>query len=79
MSANGKADRPDVGFTQESAADPTAGATTDDADTAVKISPTAQALIGRRLEALYKEVVQQQVPDHLLRLLDELERKEPPK
>ena len=42
----------------------------------VKLDATAQALIGQHLRAIYDEIRQQDVPDHLLRLLDELERKE---
>lgn len=42
----------------------------------VRLDTTAQALIGQHLRAIYDEIRQQEVPDHLLRLLDELERKE---
>ena len=36
----------------------------------------AQRLIGQRLKSAYDELVRQPVPDHLLKLLEELERKE---
>ncbi len=42
----------------------------------VKLDATGQALIGRQLRAIYDEIRQQEIPDHLLQLLDELERKE---
>ena len=42
----------------------------------IKLDATAQALIGQQLRAIYDEIRQQEVPDHLLQLLDELERKE---
>ncbi len=48
----------------------------NDPELAIKLDATAQALIGQRLKAIYNEVVQEDVPDHLLKLLDELERKE---
>lgn len=44
-------------------------------DTAVKLDPSAQALIGQQLRAVYGEILSQPVPDHLLELLEELERK----
>ena len=36
----------------------------------------AQALIGQRLKMVYDELVQEPIPDHLLRLLEDLEKKE---
>jgi hypothetical protein len=45
-------------------------------DSEAKLDEAAQALIGHQLKAMYGEVVQQSVPDHLLKLLDELERRE---
>lgn len=42
----------------------------------VRLDARAQALIGRRLKTVYEELVQQPVPDHLLKLLEELERRE---
>lgn len=41
-----------------------------------KLSPSAQDVIGRKLKAIYDEIVQQPVPANLLDLLQELERKE---
>lgn len=40
------------------------------------LDETAQALIGAQLKALYGGLVSQGVPEHLLRLLSELELKE---
>ena len=77
MNSNGKADRPEAGSsTPETALDRKIDGMTDDSEPTVKLPPAAQALIGRHLKAMYSEVVQQEVPDHLLKLLDELERKE---
>lgn len=45
-------------------------------DSAARLDESAQALIGQHLKAIYSEIVQEQVPDHLLKLLAELERKE---
>jgi Anti-sigma factor NepR len=42
----------------------------------IKLDEAAQALIGHHLKAMYGAVVQESIPDHLLKLLDELERKE---
>jgi hypothetical protein len=39
------------------------------------LEPELQAHIGRQLRAMYNEVVNEPVPDRLLRLLKELERK----
>ena len=47
-----------------------------DGNVDVRLDPTAQALIGHHLKTMYEEVVNQDVPEHLLRLLEELERKE---
>ena len=44
-------------------------------DMAVKLDASAQALIGQQLRAVYGEILSQPVPDHLLELLEELERK----
>ena len=41
-----------------------------------KLDEAAQRLIGSQLRAVYNEIVQQPVPDNLLELLAELERKE---
>ena len=46
-----------------------------DDDAAVKLDASAQALIGQQLRAVYGEIVNQPVPDHLLKLLEDLERK----
>ena len=53
-----------------------AGRSAEPAELDVRLDATAQALIGQQLRAIYDEIRQQEVPDHLLRLLDELERKE---
>jgi hypothetical protein len=45
-------------------------------DDDVRIDEAAQALIGQHLKAIYSEIVQQPVPDELLKLLEDLERKE---
>ena len=42
----------------------------------ISLDSRAQAVIGQRLKAVYSELVQQPVPDHLLKLLEELERQE---
>jgi hypothetical protein len=42
----------------------------------VTLDPVAQAAIGRQLQAVYGAVLDEAVPPHLLRLLDELEQKE---
>ena len=44
--------------------------------TNVKLNARAQAMIGQRLKAVYNDLVQEPVPEHLLQLLAELERKE---
>lgn len=41
-----------------------------------KIDDAAQALIGHHLRTLYSEIVREPVPDQLLQLLHDLERKE---
>jgi hypothetical protein len=41
-----------------------------------KLETSAQALIGQHLKAVYGEIVREPIPDRLLRLIDELERKE---
>lgn len=41
-----------------------------------KLDDLAQVLIGRHLKAVYSEIVEQPVPDQILKLLEELERKE---
>ena len=46
------------------------------ADQPVMIDSAAQALIGQQLKAMYSDLVRQEIPDDLLRLLDELEAKE---
>ena len=45
-------------------------------DTELKLNSRARVLIGQRLRTVYDELVQQPVPKHLLKLLEELERKE---
>lgn len=47
-----------------------------DTDEPVKIDSAAQALIGQQLKAMYSDLVRQEIPDDLIRLLDELEAKE---
>lgn len=42
----------------------------------VRLNARAQALIGQRLKTVYDELVQEPVPEHLLKLLEELEQKE---
>ena len=49
---------------------------TNDGGGDIKLNPRAQALIGQKLKRAYEELVQEPVPDHLLKLLEELERKE---
>ena len=43
---------------------------------AVVLTPDANKLISRQLRALYDEVVNEPTPDHITRLLQELERKQ---
>ena len=45
-------------------------------DGPLRLDPTAQALIGQQLKAFYGRIVQEEVPKHLLDLLEELERRE---
>lgn len=47
-----------------------------DANTDLRLNARAQVLIGQRLKTIYNELVQEPVPEHLLKLLEELERKE---
>ena len=42
----------------------------------VKLDSAAQALIGHQLRTLYGEIVREPVPSQLLKLLQDLERKE---
>lgn len=42
----------------------------------VKLDEMAQTLIGRQLALVYGEVLEQPIPDHFIKLLDELEKKE---
>lgn len=42
----------------------------------VALDSRAQALIGQRLKAMYHQIVEQPVPDHLLKLLEDLEKAE---
>ncbi len=53
-----------------------AGDASQAAEPDVRLDTTAQALIGQHLRTIYDEIRQQEVPEHLLQLLDELERKE---
>ncbi len=43
---------------------------------ASELNSAAQALIGHQLRTLYGEIVREPVPDQLLKLLQDLERKE---
>lgn len=45
-------------------------------ETEVKLDESAQALIGHHLQAVYREIVEQPIPDQFLKLLEDLERKE---
>jgi Anti-sigma factor NepR len=45
-------------------------------DLDVKLDAYTQTLIGQKLKAIYREIVQEPVPETFLKLLDELERKE---
>ena len=47
-----------------------------DSSHVARLDPTAQALIGHHLKAFYGQIVDEAVPQHLLELLDELERRE---
>ena len=40
------------------------------------LNARAQAMIGQRLRAVYDDLVREPVPEHLMKLLEELERKE---
>lgn len=42
----------------------------------VRLDDSAQALIGQHLKAIYSEIIQERIPDNLLKLLDELGKKE---
>jgi anti-sigma factor NepR-like protein len=53
------------------------GATTDDAALAepeTGLAPNLQAHIGRHVRAVFDEVAREPIPEHLLRLLKDLER-----
>jgi hypothetical protein len=53
------------------------GATTDDAALAepeTGLTPNLQAHIGRHVRAVFDEVAREPIPEHLLRLLKDLER-----
>ena len=54
----------------------TVWATVSSSDTTVRLDDPAQVLIEQRLKIVYGEIVQQPVPEQLLKLLEELERKE---
>jgi Anti-sigma factor NepR len=41
-----------------------------------RLETSAQALIGQQLKAVYGEIVREPIPDRLLKLIEELERKE---
>ena len=45
-------------------------------DQPIKLDLAAQVMIGQQLKAMYSDFVQQEIPAHLLRLLDELAAKE---
>lgn len=45
-------------------------------DELVKLDATAQSLIGQQLSALYSELLNQEIPEHLRQLLRELEAKD---
>ena len=49
---------------------------TSSVDPSITLDEPTQALIGHRLKAVYAEIVEQPVPEQLLKLLEELERKE---
>jgi hypothetical protein len=59
---------------KEDLADP-ASLTVDRPD-APALDRTAQALIGRHLKTMYREIAEEPVPSRFLELLDELERRE---
>ena len=48
----------------------------DASGNASELDTAAQALIGHQLRTLYSEIVREPVPDQLLKLLQDLERKE---
>ena len=53
------------------------GATTDDAALAepeTGLTPNLQAHIGRHVRAVFDEVAREPIPEHLMRLLKDLER-----
>jgi Anti-sigma factor NepR len=64
-------EEPGASEQSEGARQPFAGA-----DAAVKLDTSAQALIGQQLRAVYGEIVKEPIPDHLLKLLEDLERKD---
>ncbi len=76
MNSNGKPDSDERPDDPNAVRDEAPGSAANAAELDVKLDATAQALIGQQLRAIYDEIRQQEVPDHLLRLLDELERKE---
>jgi hypothetical protein len=47
-----------------------------ESETEVKLDESAQTLIGHHLKAVYREIVDQPIPDQFLKLLEDLERKE---
>ena len=68
----GSADKPEVGPPDAKNMNHQTIESTSD----IKLNARAQALIGQRLRTVYDELVQEPVPDHLLKLLEELEQKE---
>lgn len=76
MNSSGKPAPPDAGPGGVATADTIMETQTGRCEPVIQFDKAAQALIGQHLKAMYSEVVQERVPDHLLRLLDELERKE---
>ena len=47
-----------------------------ESETEVKLDESAQTLIGHHLKTVYREIVDQPIPDQFLKLLEDLERKE---
>ena len=64
---------PSVAVSQMEDVSASQGETLTDAS---ELDTVAQALIGHQLRTLYSEIVREPVPDQLLKLLQDLERKE---
>lgn len=71
--ANDNSGRDEGDSTAKEAQDVTDVGLGDSAQTPARLEPQAQDRISRKLKAMYDEVVNEPVPDHLMKLLKELD------